>query len=40
MRKNAEGKQNSATTMKSVDRKGTVFQIKLKLQGILFEKTY
>ena len=40
MRKKPEEKQNSATTMKSVDRKGTVFQIKFKLQGKLFEKTY
>ena len=35
-----EEKQNSATTMISVDGKGTVFPMKLKLQGESFEKTY
>ena len=39
LRKKAEEKQNSATTMISVDGKGTVFPIKLKLQGESFEKT-
>ena len=40
LRKKAEEKQNSATTMISVDGKGTVFPMKLKLQGESFEKTY
>ena len=31
-------KKNSATRMISVDRKGTVFPMKLKLQGELLEK--
>ena len=35
-----EEKQNSATTMISVDGKGTVFSMKLKLQGESFEKIY
>ena len=39
LRKKAEEKQNSATTMISVDGKGTVFPMKLKLQGESFEKT-
>ena len=39
LKKKAEEKQNSATTMISVDGKGTVFPIKLKLQGESFEKT-
>ena len=38
LKKKAEEKQNSAMT--SVDRKGTVFPMKLKLQGGSFEKTY
>ena len=38
LRKKAEEKQNSATTMISVDGKGTVFPMKLKLQGESFEK--
>ena len=40
LRKKAEEKQNSATTMISVDGKGTVFSMKLKLQGESFEKIY
>ena len=39
LKKKAEEKENSATTMISVDRKGTVFPVKLKLQGESFEKT-
>ena len=31
--KKSEGKQNRATLMISVDDKGTVFPLKLKLQG-------
>ena len=38
--KKAEEKQNSAATMISVDGKGTVFPMKLTLQGESFEKTY
>ena len=38
LKKKAEEKQNSATTMISVDGKGTVFPMKLKLQGESFEK--
>ena len=38
--KEKEEKQNSATTMISVDGKGKVFPIKLKLQGESFQKTY
>ena len=38
--KKAEEKQNSATIMISVDGKGTVFPMKLKLQGKSFEQTY
>ena len=38
--KKAEERQNSATTMISVDGKGTVFLMKLILQGESFEKTY
>ena len=33
LRKKAEEKQNSANIMISVDGKGTVFPVKLKLQG-------
>ena len=33
----AEEKQNSATVMVSVDGEGTVFPVKLKLQGVSFE---
>ena len=33
LRKKAEEKQNSAKIMISVDGKGTVFPVKLKLQG-------
>ena len=40
LRKKAEEKQNSTTTVISVDGKGTVFPMKLKLQGKSFEKTY
>ena len=32
MRKKTEEKQNSATTMTSLDEKGTIFPMKLKLQ--------
>ena len=39
LKKKAEEKENSATTMISVDGKGTVFPVKLKLQGESFEKT-
>ena len=39
LKQKAEEKQNSATTMVSVDGKGTVFSVKLKLQGESFEKT-
>ena len=35
-----EEKQNSATIMISVDEKGTVFMVKLKLQGESFEKRF
>ena len=35
--KKIEGKQSSATTIMSVDEKGTVFPLKLKLQRELFE---
>ena len=35
--KKAEEKQNSVTIMISVDRKGTLFPAKLKLQGQSFE---
>ena len=38
LRKKAEEKQNSATTMIFVDGKGSVFPMKLKLQGESFEK--
>ena len=37
MRKKTEEKENSATMMISVDGFGTVFQVKLKLQGELFD---
>ena len=37
LRKKSEGKQNRATIMISVDSKGTVFPVKLKLQGEYFE---
>ena len=40
LKKKAEEKQNSATTMISVDGKGTVFPMKLKLQWESFERTY
>ena len=40
LKKKAEERQNSATTMISVDGKGTVFLMKLILQGESFEKTY
>ena len=36
LRKKAEEKQNSATTMISVDGKGTVFPMQFKLQGESF----
>ena len=35
--KKTEQKQNSATIMISVDGKGIVFSVKLKLQGEMFE---
>ena len=37
LRKKREEKQNSATIMISVDEKGTVFPVKLKLEGESFE---
>ena len=40
LKKKAEEKQNSAITMISVDGKGTVFPVKLKLQWGSFEKKY
>ena len=40
LKKKGEEKQNRATTMISVDAKGTVFPVKLKLQGGSFEKKY
>ena len=40
LRKKTEEKQNSATIMISVDGKGTVFPVKLKLQGESFEWRY
>ena len=36
-RKKVEEKQNSVTIMISVDRKGIVFSVKLKLEGESFE---
>ena len=39
-KKQAEEKQDNATTMISVDGKGTVFPMQLKLQQGSFEKTY
>ena len=38
LKKEAKEKKNSATTMISVDGKGTVFPMKLELQGESFEK--
>ena len=38
LKKEAKEKENSATTMISVDGKGTVFPMKLELQGESFEK--
>ena len=38
-KKQAEEKQDNATTMISVDGKGTVFPMQLKLQEGSFEKT-
>ena len=40
LKKKAEEKRNSATAMISVDGKGTVLPMKLKLQGESFEKTF
>ena len=40
LKEKVEEKQNSATTMISVDGKGKVFPIKLKLQGESFQKIY
>ena len=40
LRRKAEEKQNSVTTMISVDGNGTVFPMKLKSQVESFEKTY
>ena len=37
MRKKTEEKENTATMMISVDGIGTVFQVKLKLRGELFD---
>ena len=37
LRTKTKEKQNSADIMMSVDGKGTVFPVKLKLQGELFE---
>ena len=37
MRKKTEKNQNSATIMMSVDGKGTVFPVKLKLQSLIVE---
>ena len=37
MKKKNKEKQNIATIIESVDRKGTVFPMKLKLQGKWFE---
>ena len=37
LRKKAREKQNSVTIMISAERKGTVFPVKLKLEGELFE---
>ena len=37
LKKKPEEKQNSATMMISVDEKGAVFLVKLKLQGESFE---
>ena len=36
-RKKTEDKQNSVTIMMSADEKGTVFPVKLKLEGESFE---
>ena len=38
LRKKTEEKQNSVTIMISVDRKGTVFPVKLKLEGNCLNK--
>ena len=38
LRKKKKEKQNSATIMTSVDGKGTVFPVKLKLQGVVWIK--
>ena len=40
LKKEAEERQNSATTMISLDAKGTDFPMMLKLQGESFQKTY
>ena len=40
LKKKAEEQQNSATTMISVNGKGTIFPMKLKLHGDSFEETY
>ena len=40
LKKKAEEQQNSATTMISVERQGTIFPMKLKLHGESFEETY
>ena len=37
LRKKTEEKQNGATIMMSVDEKGTVFPVKLKVEGESFE---
>ena len=40
LRKKTEEKQNGATIMMSVDEKGTVFPVKLKVEGESFEWRY
>ena len=40
LKKKAEEQQNSATTMISVDGKGTIFPMKLKLHGESFEEKF
>ena len=40
MKKKTEKKKNRATIMISVGGKGTVFPVKLKLQGEYFESRY
>ena len=40
LKKKVEERQNSATTMISVDGKGTIFPMKLKLHGESFEEKF